>query len=112
MSKKLTLERYRIIIVESDDSVESEYEALQPYLADEQPAKQPVEPKCSHEAMIDTGVGYYHCPTCDYSEKYPTKPEPFTNEMESMLTIQCLRMLNAEQRERLVSKIAPLSKPA
>lgn len=35
------------------------------------------------------------------------QPEPFTNEMESMLTVQCLRALNAEQRERLASKIAP-----
>lgn len=41
-----------------------------------------------------------------YVRDNPMPPEPLSNEMESMLTIQCLRMLNQEQRYRLVSKIS------
>lgn len=31
------------------------------------------EMNCAHEAIIDTGVGYMHCPACGYAEKYDEK---------------------------------------
>lgn len=28
------------------------------------------ENKCTHEGLVDTGVGYYHCPTCNQGWTY------------------------------------------
>lgn len=37
---------------------------------------------CNHEALIDTGVGYYHCPMCNKGFPSTDKPDPIEEEIK------------------------------